>query len=318
MRCHNKIFSKPIYCLTLVLFIFGGVFGYGDFARTDQSQGTVDVTFTVPQHGGGGGGEIGGNTAPIISDVTTTVFATAAAVSWSATDDKGIANVSFLYGPDLNYGSSGSVTEAYRAELTGLTPNTLYYFRITVVDVYGLLADYLGTFQTLSNDFAGALTVVAKPEKRVPKAGGNLALPSTLIFYNPAVSQVVATVNVDLSASGTTRLTGLQIPVGNNFEVTLKGQSHLAKKITGVNLTVGQEATLDFTDGGHFDLLAGDVQGSGLKDNFVDILDISAVDARFNSGDSDADLNRDGIVDVLDMSATLVNYNKGGDPLPSL
>ena len=74
---------------------------------------------------------------------------------------------------------------------------------------------------------------------------------------------------------------------------------------------------LDFTNGGSYELYAGDVQGFGLKDNLIDVLDISMTDSKFNSANEDADLNRDGVVDVLDMSIVLVNYGKQGDPLPA-
>ena len=89
----------------------------------------------------------------------------------------------------------------------------------------------------------------------------------------------------------------------------------------GVNIVNGQDLTLDFTDNGQFELLAGDVAGTdiapGLKDNFVDILDVSAEDVKFNSQDLIMDLNRDGIVDVLDVSVLLVNFNKAGDGMPT-
>ena len=111
-----------------------------------------------------------------------------------------------------------------------------------------------------------------------------------------------------------------------NMSVFIKGRSHLAKKITGINIGEATEnIILNFTDSseleswGSYYLSAGDVQGDwpGLKDNFVDVLDISAVDVKFNQlDDLDADLNKDGVVDVLDVAVILTNLNNQGDLLP--
>jgi len=205
-------------------------------------------------------------------------------------------------------------SSSFSVDLTGLSTGTIYYYLITCVDTDTNASTVSGTSTTLSALFLNNLIILGQPEKRVPKTGGNLSLDSTVLFYNPVTHALVHTVNATLNNSGSSTVYDPSLPTGN-FDAALKGQSHLAKKIINVNIVNGSDATLDFTESGAFYLLAGDVQGAGLKDNFVDILDISAVDIRFNSTDLEADLNRDGIVDVLDMSIVLVNYNKPGDPI---
>jgi len=169
------------------------------------------------------------------------------------------------------------------------------------------------------------LTVLARPEKRYLSEGDNYGTEAKLLMYDPIGNRITSTETIVLDDTGTFHKSDVQMLKGTGFETYLKGRSHLAKKLTGINVDEGSVLEFNFTEGssgefGLFRLLAGDVQGvwPGLKDNFVDILDVSAVDARFNqTTDVDADLNKDGIVDVLDMSTVLSNFNTAGEPIPS-
>lgn len=168
------------------------------------------------------------------------------------------------------------------------------------------------------------ITIKARPEKRDVSAGDNYGLDAMLLIYDPASEQITSTTTLTLDDTGVATLSGVEVQEGIHLEAYLKGRSHLARKISNVSISAGQNLELDFTEGeaGDFGLTrlsAGDVQGSwpGLKDNFVDILDVSAVDARFNQQDkADADLNKDTIVDILDMSTVLSNFNESGETLP--
>lgn len=296
------------------ILALAGCFGFFDFTRADQSSGDVVVEMTVPTQDDGGGG---GDGPPIITNVSASAAVNTASVTWSSIDDHGLIGMYFNYSTDLNYSLSAAVNGTYGVDLSGLSSGTTYYFRIQAVDTGGHQTIYTGFFVTLPSATINSLTIVAKPEKRVSKPGGNLALPFTLVIYDPVAERTVYTLTDQLDNSGSTTSRRLSIPAGSGYEAILKGQSHLAKKITGVNIAVDQDVVLDFTAGGTFELLCGDTQGAGLKDNLVDILDVSDVDAVFNSDDSDADLNRDGVVDVLDMSAVLVNYNQIGNTWPA-
>lgn len=310
----KKIGIKNFIILTTLLIC--GLFGVANFVYGESQSSGVNVQMTVPNPPGGDPGPGAGDASPVISNVTTTPAATSSVVTWTVTDDHGLSNVTFNYSADLSYDLSAFVSGNYRVNLTGLTSDTVYYFKIVATDTATNVVEYTGSFTTLS-DKIKSLKIYAKPEKRVSKPGGNLALNVTVVFYNPATQQVIYTLNTNLDKTGSSNFYNITMPTAIGLEAVLKGESHLAKKIVGVNLVNGQNIILDFTDNGQFALLAGDVQGTGLKDNFVDILDVSAENVKFNGTYLNEDLNRDGVVDVLDMSMVLVNFNRGGALIPS-
>lgn len=310
----NKIFKiLPL----IVLFIFSFLFSGAVFSQTQN----FNVNVIVPDDNSCTDCTVGDITSPVISVVSSTPGVTTSTVKWMATDDSGVRDCYFFYGLNGNNNTAAASTALpgnyYRADLTGLASTTVYTFQVSCRDYTGnTSALATGSFTTLGG-VARSLTVLARPEKRVSRPGGNQGLNATLLIYDPGQQRTVFTKAIVLNASGSSTEYNVPVPVGNNLQVILKGESHLAKKIVGVNIVNGWDLVLDFTDSGHFELLAGDVQGAGLKDNFIDILDVSAVDVKFNSADRESDLNRDGIVDVLDMSVLLVNYNKNGDAMPT-
>lgn len=295
--------------------IFCGCFIFLDFASTETQNQDINVYLTVPSTGGGGGPV--DSIAPIISDINVVVDYTTGTVSWVATDETQLANCSFDFGLTELYGSiiwPDQTSSDFFVDLNGLTTGTLYYFMIHCIDMSGNGVTATGTLTTLSSEFYRNLVITAKPEKRIQKVGGNYQANAFLLLYDSVTKQLKNTIEVNLDHSGTTTIQVEDVLAGN-YEAVLKTESHLAKRIIGVSIESDSDAVLDFTEADVFYLLAGDVQGTGLKDNFVDILDISATDINFNSIDPVFDLNRDDIVDVLDMSAVLVNYNKPGDPI---
>lgn len=298
------------------LAIFYGCFILFDFVSTESQNQDLNVYLTVPSSGGGGGGT-GDSVVPIISDINVAVDYTTGTVSWVATDETQLANCSFDYGLTELYGSTiwpDQTSSDFFVDLNGLTTGTLYYFMIHCMDMSSNSATATGTLTTLSPEFFRNLIITAKPEKRISKIGGNYQANAFLLLYDSVTKELQNTIEVNLDYSGTTTIQVEDVLTGN-YEAVLKTESHLAKRIIGVSVVNDFDTVLDFTDADVFYLLAGDVQGTGLKDNFVDILDISATDINFNSVDPIFDLNRDDIVDVLDMSAVLVNYNKAGDPI---
>ncbi len=113
---------------------------------------TINVNFTVPNNGnnGGGGGGGGGpaNSPPKFLNVSSQVSFTVATNTWEVIDDTGIQSVVFEYGLTNNYGSNGNVTGNYQVVLSNLASSTLYFFKITAVDVDGAANNYFGTFTT--------------------------------------------------------------------------------------------------------------------------------------------------------------------------
>lgn len=308
--------GKEILFFTIAIIFAFGIFLASDFAFSANQSGNINVHMTVPSTGGGGG-SASDSIPPNISDVTTAPGYTTGTVGWIATDNIMVQNCAFDYGPTEMYGYSAPpiiATTNYTVDMSSLATGTTYYFLIRCYDPSGNSATATGTLTTLSPGFNNRLLIVAKPEKRVPKTGGNFSTNASLRLFNPVTKELVKTLAISINDAGTSTIQDATIPTGN-FEAVFKGESHLAKRIISVDIENGHDTTLDFTEANTFLLLAGDVQGIGLKDNFVDILDISAEDIKFNSHDLVFDLNRDGIVDVLDMSAVLVNYNKKGDPI---
>lgn len=305
--------SRDNLIVSLILFVIGGCFIFGHYVMTATEDDNINVQFAVPTPPSGGASD---SIPPVISNVVSMPSYTTATVSWEATDNVGVTYCLFNYGTTVSYGMSAAAVVSganFYSNMTDLATGTPYYFLITCAD-QSSLTTATGTFTTLSTLYQGKLTILAKPEKRVPKTGGNLALSATLMLYNSVTKDLVFTYSASLNNAGSSTVQNIGAPTGN-FEAVLKGQSHLAKKIIGVHLENGIDTVLDFTDASTYELLAGDVQGTGLKDNYVDILDVSAEDIKFNSTNIEFDLNRDDIVDVLDMSAVLVNYNKEGDPI---
>lgn len=124
------------------------------------SNASLNVGFTIPTSGGGGGKGGGGgeivpppapspsDAPPAVSNVTVNVSFTTATVTWSASDDKAITGVSFVYGLNTNYGSTGAVTGSYAVTLSGLDPNSTYFYKISVNDSGGHTTAVTGTFVT--------------------------------------------------------------------------------------------------------------------------------------------------------------------------
>jgi hypothetical protein len=90
----------------------------------------------------------------------------------------------------------------------------------------------------------------------------------------------------------------------NSYQVAVKGSKWL-QKVVSVDASTGS------VSGVNVDLLGGDAN----DDNSVDILDLLAVIAVFNTpGNGATDLNCDGSTDVQDLLLLIGNFNQAGDP----
>lgn len=96
---------------------------------------TVAASTTTPGGGGGGGGS--GDTVPpnIFNVQVISITSSTASVIWN-TDES--SNSSLDYGMTTGYGSgtisNGSLVTSHQLDLTGLSPNTLYHFRVSSRD----------------------------------------------------------------------------------------------------------------------------------------------------------------------------------------
>ncbi|MFB6226378.1 MAG: hypothetical protein ABEJ02_03425 [Candidatus Paceibacteria bacterium] len=310
----NFHFNKNFFYLGLIfLFTLGLFVSSNTDVLADTTSTSATINATTPSGSGGGGGS---NSSPTISNISTSTRIKSATVTWDASDDKGVKKCEFHYSDGVNLNNTASTTESggtYTAKVKNLTPTTTYNFKIKCFDDVQS-SEKTGQFTTLDQAIID-LKLAAVPAKRVKKKGGNLQLKFTLFIADPKTN------NIMLKTTGTTNSKGVytaqNIKSGpGKAHAYLKGRSHLAKKIVGVNIKDGKTVNLDFTDNGNFKLIPGDTAGKGTKDNFIDILDLSKVLTKMNTADKDTDLNRDGITDILDLSILLNNFNKSGDQLP--
>ncbi|MFA6548119.1 MAG: hypothetical protein WCT11_04235 [Candidatus Magasanikbacteria bacterium] len=88
------------------------------------------------------------HTPPTISNVVSSTTHNTASVSWSASDNIGIASLIFDYGTTVAYGQTAVPSGSYVVSLSGLTTNTVYYFKITVADIVGNDISFTGSFKT--------------------------------------------------------------------------------------------------------------------------------------------------------------------------
>ncbi len=147
----QKINKKII--LFLAILFFNGLFFYSAKAATENKN--INVQLTVPGSGGGGGSlppVVPPDTIPpTISNVASSTTNTSASVTWSASDNVGISSVNFVYGTTLVYGQSVVPSGNYIAGLSGLTTNTVYYFKITVVDSSNNTTNFTSSFKTATS-----------------------------------------------------------------------------------------------------------------------------------------------------------------------
>jgi cysteine-rich repeat protein len=182
-------------------------------------------------------------------------------------------------------------------------------------EVYSIATDTAGAVEsappvadaTFVIDAVIELSVLAYPEKRSPRQGNWGIESATLDLYDPNTKN--ALYHYDLATDQKGRG---DIPAGNlperNYVFLLKGASQLSKRLESPAFR-GVDLLLDFTFGGSFFLLSGDVK----PDDYINGLDLSATVIRLYSAVLSADLNRDGLVNGMDLSIIITNLYKAGD-----
>ena len=142
--------------------------------------------------------------APSVSVSHSNVSRTSATISASATyaSDASHSSTTYEYGTSTSYGSTDS-----DGALTGLTPNTTYYYRITVKDNWGKSGSNTGSFKTTGNN---------------PTVTSSVAN----ITYNSAKVNYSATYDTNASYSSYTLVYGTS---------TSYGSTASSQNITGLN-----------------------------------------------------------------------------------
>lgn len=304
------LFSIQLLTLGFIVFNF-----LPKVVLADTSTKSATIKASVPSSGGSGGGGGGGGGSsvnPTIKDVSSTPSQNSAVVSWVATDNTSIAKCEFSYDKNKNYSKSQTPKnpsgDKYRVELNNLSVDTKYYYKIKCTDSSSQTETKSGSFKTLDYNKID-LTLHITPENRV---NNNHELKFYLFIVDPKNSNTMLKITSTTNKNGKFSVTQIRAATGSNLTAYIKGRSHLADKITGVDISDGKDVKLNLPT----TLKAGDVSGTGLKDNFIDVLDLSALTNKINTNNKEADLNRDGVVDVLDISILFNNFNKQGGKLP--
>jgi hypothetical protein len=175
------------------------------------------------------------------------------------------------------------------------------------------------TSVTIIDPSGPGVRLTAIPEKRIPNVIGHPVNRATLLNVkvfpvgvdrtNPAnlLFETTTTTN-DVGVSRTIHLEGLS---EGNYDIVVKGYSHLSKLKSNVYLSPAFN-DIDMTATGTAPLKAGDVNLTA-GDDEVNALDIAILVDRWNVNNSRSDLNQDTTVNSLDASILLDNFGVLGD-----
>lgn len=146
------------------------VYHYGVFATNIEETFGGDKSFTTL-----------GNTPTVTTDAATNISTNSATLNGKVNANYLSTTVKFQYGPDQNYGSevpltlisvTGSTPVPVSAELTNLSPNSIYHFRVVATNELGTTYGSDRTFTTQLPAYSTTLmlnTVIDFPS--LPRAG---------------------------------------------------------------------------------------------------------------------------------------------------
>ncbi|MCX6246802.1 MAG: GEVED domain-containing protein [Bacteroidetes bacterium] len=159
-------------------------------------------------------------TAPtVVTTAATAIAGTTTTVNGTVNANNASTTVTFDYGLTTNYGSSiagtpspvtGNVVTPVSAGLTGLTPNTLYHFRVKGVNSVGTSNGGDLTFTTLS------------------------IAPTVVTLAATGVTNVVATMNGTVNANNTSTNVFFDYGLTTNYGTTVSG---VPSPVTGTSVT---------------------------------------------------------------------------------
>ena len=156
---------------------------------SDNISVTQDYTFTTEASEAVDGAE--DITGPVISAVDEILTSTSAVVIQWNTDEDATSQVE--YGTSLSYGTTTSndttLTKQHAVGISGLTPNTIYYYRITSSDA--------ASNQTISDNSGSGHTFTTSAEAVQQSSGGGSSRDTSA----PSISQILV---INISASSAT------------------------------------------------------------------------------------------------------------------
>lgn len=240
-------------------------------------------------------------------------------------DTEVVLDLSITTGRDFSY------------TITGLESDTLYYIAVTCIAGDG--DSDIATAQETTLDVPvtdpQTITILADPELRSSTPYNHRNLDFVVRFFDSTTGEELPVPRISgITDDATGVYTGEHsVPLGTDLTAEIKGISHLSKRIIGVN-TTGSTITLDFTDDGLTELLAGDVRAINevislpdypgkdlLNDDYVDGADLSILLTYFATAGPEAykilDLNREAsspiyyITEGAEISTVLSRFASG-------
>ena len=194
-----------------------------------------------------------GGQAPSITNVTHSVTRTTATLSPTVSYDTNASqsSVSVKYGTTTSYGSTAS-----SLSLSNLSPNTKYYYSLTITDNYSKTSSaYTGNFTTDCNaPSAHSLTRAAATTSSIDvqvSATGDTNAPITnyTLYYRKGTSGTYQTVNYGTNTKKT--ISGLDVDTDYQFYFTAtnaKGTTQSGTVTYSTNLTNPTASALTITN----------------------------------------------------------------------
>ena len=189
--------------------------------------------------------------APSVSSVSTTPARTSCSLSISVSYD---TNASFSsrevqYGTSTSYGSSTTSTS-----ITGLSPNTTYYYRVRVTDNWSRTSGWkTGSFKTTCNKPSSlSITDNGKTYNSISvkvSASGDTNAPITNYTLYYKKSSASSYTSVSLGTSTTKTVTGLEDNTTYNLYFTATNAGGTTTSST-INITTIQGRAIQFSSNG--------------------------------------------------------------------
>ncbi len=169
--------------------------------------------------------------------------------------------------------------------------------------------DVLGENVEVSATLPYYIKIITDPEKRIPPTN-NDSLELNLEIKDNSTLNTLYTEMLTSDNQGESELTPVNsntIP-HDNYNISIKGLSHLRKNFSNKEIGPKNTITLDLT---YDPLLAGDSHPTA--DNYINGMDISYLVINLYTDDLRSDLNRDTTINSLDLSVLINNLYKVGD-----
>lgn len=186
--------------------------------------------------------------------------------------------------------------------VTGLSPNTTYYFAVRGVDSFGTLSPAFNIIEkTTTASGGGGLSNVTF----TPRLEGASVVTQyfTITLYSPGTSQKAAEFLAQPDTAGKIMLPANVSVNAGTYDIAVVSQYHLRKKLNGYNLSSGASVILPVLPTGDLNL-----------DNTINSLDWSIMSAVwFSTAGGKSDLNKDGIVNSIDSSFISKHWFESGN-----